>query len=270
VTPSLLAVFAHPDDESLACGGLLALCADRGARVSLLCLTRGEHGPGGEPTRLGDTRARELDAAAHVLGVDEVVLLEHEDGMLPWIDAAKLEADIRSAIRRVAPDVVVTFDADGLYGHPDHIAVHERTTAAVAEMGGEAPNLLYVSMQPGAMRAVVEAAGARGPAVESTAAGRDAAAKPTATVLGIADPDAFGAMAPPPTLSIDVGRFATRKLQALRRHRSQVAQGVFDVLDEGDAPRVLGREHYRHASVGARGQTFVDALPESTSPAGPS
>src|ERR671911_598751 len=95
---SLLAVFAHPDDEALACGGLLAWCAALGARVSLLCTTRGEHGwpRGGD---IGATRTRELEAAARVLGVADIVVLDHEDGMLPWIDAASLEADIGNTIR---------------------------------------------------------------------------------------------------------------------------------------------------------------------------
>jgi LmbE family N-acetylglucosaminyl deacetylase len=162
----------------------------------------------------------------------------------------------------------------------------------VAALGDEAPSLLYVSMPPGAMRALVRAAGARGPAAgatprasqgpagstpaenHGTATGSTAssgtAPTPVAAVLGIADPDAFGAMAPEPTLVLDVGRVAARKLRALRCHRSQVAGGVFDALDERDAPRVLGKEHYRHASVGARAPTFVDALFESTPPARPS
>jgi LmbE family N-acetylglucosaminyl deacetylase len=67
-------------------------------------------------------------------------------------------------------------------------------------------------------------------------------------------------MAPAPTLVLDVGRFASQKLQALRCHRTQVANGVFDSIDERDAARLLGTEHYRHAPVGARGRTFIDAL----------
>ena len=73
---SLLAVFAHPDDESLACGGLLAWCAHLGADVSLLCMTHGEHGPGGEDVRR--TRRRELEAAARALGLRAVTLLDHD------------------------------------------------------------------------------------------------------------------------------------------------------------------------------------------------
>src|SRR4029078_419124 len=146
---SLLAVFAHPDDESLACGGLIARCADLGAQVSLLCVTHCEHGQG---TRLGEVRAQELREASRVLGIANLVLLHYQDGMLPWVDAEHLEADIHAAIRRFNPHVVVTFDEDGLYWHPDHIAVHERTTAAVAAMGANGPALYYVTMPRGCAR----------------------------------------------------------------------------------------------------------------------
>ena len=112
----------------------------------------------------GELRAQELGAACRALGVADLVLLDYEDGMLPWVDRGQLEADIRRAIHRFRPDVVITFDEDGLYWHPDHIAVHERTTAAVAAAGVDGPALYYVTMPPGGMRAVVAArAGERWP-----------------------------------------------------------------------------------------------------------
>ncbi len=256
-SPSLLAVLAHPDDESLACGGLLAWCAERGARVSLLCLTRGEHGPGGRPEDLGAKRALELEQAARVLGVRETTLLGYEDGMLPWLDATRLEAEIRDAIDRLRPEVVVTFDEDGLYGHPDHVAVHELTAAAVSAFGEAGPALFYVSMPRGAMRSLVDAGRARSvdTPTDSSHVGYVA---PIAVVLGVGDPDAFGAMAPPPTLVLDVQRFAVTKLHALRCHRTQVAGTVVELLHDDDAEVVLGVEHYRRARVGAAGRTFVD------------
>ena len=239
-SPALLAVFAHPDDESLACGGLLARCADGGAHVSLLCLTHGEHGPGQGAEPLREARARELADAARVLGIRDVVLLDHADGMIPWIEPALVEADILDAIRRFRPDVVITFDEDGLYWHPDHIAVHARTTEAVARLGPDGPALVYVSMPAGAMRALVEAE--PGPA----------------TLLGVADPDAFGSMAPLPTLVFDAGSLASRKLAALRCHRSQVAGGALERLDDERAARFLGIEHYRRAAVGSRAEAFIE------------
>jgi N-acetyl-1-D-myo-inositol-2-amino-2-deoxy-alpha-D-glucopyranoside deacetylase len=252
----LLGVFAHPDDESLACGGLLARCAALGAAVTLLCLTRGEGGPGldtaedgengGTETRrrrLAALRTQELDAASRVLGVSDLVVLDHADGMLPWIEAEALDADIRAALERLRPDVVITFGPDGLYWHPDHIAVHERTTAVVAAAGDAAPALYYVTMPPGQMRAVAEQARAGG-----------------AVVPGLDNPDAFGALAEPPTLVIEAGGYAARKLAALECHHSQFGASPIARISDGDAARLLGTEHYRRAAVGRVGVTFLDQL----------
>ena len=79
-------------------------------------------------------------------------------------------------------------------------------------------------------------------------------------ILGVADADAFGSMAPAPTLVVDAGEYACRKLAALRCHRSQVEGSALDCVDERDAPRLLGTEHYRRAEVGALGSVFVEGF----------
>ncbi len=247
---SLLAVFAHPDDESLASGGLLACCAHLGATVTLLCATRGEHGQG--EGDLGTIRAHELRAAARVLGIDAPVILGYEDGMLPWADRARLQSDIGTTIRRRRPEVVVTFDEDGLYGHPDHVAMYEDVTAAVAALGSTAPALYYVTMPAGAMRAVVAHAVAR--VTTSPANG------PSHAILGIDDADAFGAVAPPPSLILDVGPYAVRKLAALECHASQMHGCALLTVSDRDAARFLGTEHYRRADVGSHGDAFIEHL----------
>jgi len=176
-------------------------------------------------------------------------LLDHEDGMLPWIDAAKLEADILDAIRRFQPNVVVTFDEDGLYWHPDHIAVHERTTAAIASLGAAGPALRYVSMPTGRMRALVDTASKH----------PDGGNEPPMHILGVADADAFGSMAPAPTLVFEAGEeIATRKLAALRCHRTQLEGSALAHLSEEDAVLFLGTEHYRRAGVGSRDDVFIE------------
>lgn len=291
---SLLAVFAHPDDESIACGGLLAWCAHLGSEVSLLCMTRGEHGRGstagseegalrsnlcvthdehGEsPGEVSRKRQRELEAAARALGIGAVTLLDHEDGMLPWLAAGPLRSEIEGAIRVRRPEVVVTFDVDGLYWHPDHVAVHELTTAAVMELGDAAPALYYVTMPPGSMRAVADhAAHAFRSRIETETARPGHAAdpdnargavglEPPSSILGVEDPDAFGSAAPAPTLVVDAGVFATRKLAALTCHASQFRGSALAYVTERDAPRLLGVEHYRRAATGAAGPTFLDDL----------
>lgn len=251
---TLLAVFAHPDDESLAAGGLLAMAADAGATVAVQCLTRGEAVGAGadEATRQAVARQRtsELHEAATVLGVTDVEVLDHPDGMLPWVESASLEADIRRSLARLVPDVVVTFGPDGLYWHPDHIAVCERTTSVVAALTSPAPALYFVTTPPGQLRAVADEARRRG--------------APPWLIRGLDDPDAFGAMAAPPSLVVDVTRVAPRKLAALGCHRSQTAGGAIDALTVDDAPRLFGVEHYRRVEVGRTGPTFIDRFAATT------
>ena len=247
--PHLLVVFAHPDDESLACGATIARAAAAGVVVTIASLSRGDAGPATtdvEPSRLGPVRARELEDAGQVLGAAEVVSFDHADGMLTWIDAEALVSDIALLIRASRADAVVTFGADGLYWHPDHIAVHERTTDAVSRLGSEAPALYYVTMPPGQMRAVMDADPAH-----------------RAVVPGLPDADAFGAAAAPPSLVVPCGRFAAIKLAAIRCHRSQFADSAFAGLSDDVARRVLDVEHFHRASVGATGPSVLDALASS-------
>ncbi len=244
---SLLAVFAHPDDESVACGGLLAWCARLGARTSLLCLTHGENRSGVRDMVLYDARAHELKEAAQVLGIGELILLDYPDGFLPWINQSELEGRITAEIRRGHPDVVITFGADGLYWHPDHIAVSQRTTAAVAALGEDAPELYYVTMPLGVMWRIVSEF------PDSSGRGRP-------TLLGVVELDAFGLGANPPTLVADVRSCAVRKLTAIKCHRTQVADGALQNIPDHDAARLLGMEHFHRAPVGSGGETFIDQL----------
>jgi len=133
----LMCVLAHPDDESLATGGILAKYAAAGVQTYLVMATRGERGWSGPaaddpgPQALGRLREAELRAAAQVLGLREVVFLDYQDGELDQADHAEAIARIVTHFRRVHPDVVVTFDPNGMYGHPDHIAISQLTTTAV-------------------------------------------------------------------------------------------------------------------------------------------
>jgi LmbE family N-acetylglucosaminyl deacetylase len=130
----LLGVFAHPDDEVFCAGGTMARAAEAGAEVMIVSATRGERGQIRDPaaaTRrtLGAVRERELSAAAAELGVRRVQVLDYADGTLPR-HRSSLGAAIADIARRFDPDTVVTFGADGGYGHPDHVAISELTTRA--------------------------------------------------------------------------------------------------------------------------------------------
>lgn len=137
----LMAVLAHPDDESLGMGGTLAKYAAEGVEVFLVTATRGEGGrfrgiPRGEEghpgsVELGRIREAELRQAAAALGVREIALLDYLDQHLDAADPREAIGRIVSHIRRRRPDVVITFAPDGAYGHPDHIAISQFTTAAV-------------------------------------------------------------------------------------------------------------------------------------------
>jgi len=142
----LMAVFAHPDDESLAAGGLLAKYAAEGVETYLVCATRGEAGRyidgyGQVPAEtLGRIRTNELRRATEILGIRRTFFLGYRDGQLDQVDPDEASARIAEHIRMVRPDVILTFGPDGLYGHPDHIAISQLTSAAVvaaAETRGE-------------------------------------------------------------------------------------------------------------------------------------
>ena len=136
-TLRLLAVLAHPDDEAMGLGGTLARYAAEGVETFLVTATRGERGWTGPPeadpgpVALGAIREAELRASAAVLGIRAVTLLDYVDGDLDRADPAVIVGDLVAHLRAVRPQVVVTFGPDGAYGHPDHIAICQFTTAAV-------------------------------------------------------------------------------------------------------------------------------------------
>jgi LmbE family N-acetylglucosaminyl deacetylase len=137
----LMAVLAHPDDESLGFGGSLAKYSSEGVDVFLLTATRGDggryrgHRPGDPQhpgkSALASIRETELRAAATALGVSEVSLLDYHDQDLDRANPREAVTAIAGHLRRVQPHVVVTFGPDGAYGHPDHVAISQFTTAAV-------------------------------------------------------------------------------------------------------------------------------------------
>jgi LmbE family N-acetylglucosaminyl deacetylase len=146
-TLKLMCILAHPDDESLGNGGILARYAAEGVETYLVTATRGERGWFGDQSNypgleaLGKRREAELLAAASVLGIHRVEFLDYLDGDLDQASPVEAVAKIALHLRRVKPDVVVTFGPDGAYGHPDHIAIGQFTSAAIVEAAN--PDALY-------------------------------------------------------------------------------------------------------------------------------
>lgn len=163
----LLVCAAHPDDESFGSGSLLAKYAAEGVEVTLICATNGDVGT--VPPELlekygsvGALRLAELDCAAGILGIKEVIRFGYRDsGMMgspdnhhteslwqaPLSDVAERIADV---MRRVQPQVVLTFDPYGGYGHPDHIKIHQATHAALDLLRDDPlrPQKVYYLMFP--------------------------------------------------------------------------------------------------------------------------
>lgn len=152
---SVLALFAHPDDEAFGTGATLAHYARNGAHVGLVCATNGDVGEIAEgvaatPETLWQVRQDELRCAAGNLGVHDLTFLNYRDsGMVGSDENADPRAYINApadevvqrlvrVIREQRPQVVITFDPSGAYGHPDHIAIHHHTVAAFHAAGDRA------------------------------------------------------------------------------------------------------------------------------------
>jgi len=128
---SVLAVVAHPDDESFGLGAVLDAFARRGTRTAVLCLTHGENSTvQGIADDLALVREGELAAAARTLGVTEVSLLAHPDGSLAEVCRSRLAGDVLDAARAVRADGLLVFDTSGVTGHPDHAAATEAALLA--------------------------------------------------------------------------------------------------------------------------------------------
>jgi len=261
----LLLVHAHPDDESIGTGATMAAYAAQGAGVTLVTCTRGELGEIippelahlGTGDRLGEYRAGELAAACAALGVTDHRFLGgpgrwRDSGMmglpsnqLPgcfWqADAGEAAAELAAVIREVAPQVIVTYDANGFYGHPDHIQAHRVTRRAVlaaadpaaAAVGGAPWRVakLYATAMP---RSVLAAAIRLGP----DAPARFRQAGPVADLpFGVADEQV--------TTEIDGTGQLAAKVAALRSHATQIAvEEPYFALSDLVGQRISAREHY--------------------------
>lgn len=224
MSPRMLVVVAHPDDETFGCGSVLAHAAARGVETVVACATRGElgeiaPGTGIERDDLGDAREAELRAAAAELGVARVVMLGWRDSGVegeaaPESLAAAATDDVAAAVRRVIeaerPDVVVT--PDGLDGHRDHAAIARATLQAVRETSAP-PARTYVWCLP-------------------------------QSILGafVGDPT-VGTPDDTITTVIDTKEHLDRRWRAMRMHASQVPP--FDAMSTDQQEAFLTVDHLR-------------------------
>jgi N-acetyl-1-D-myo-inositol-2-amino-2-deoxy-alpha-D-glucopyranoside deacetylase len=263
-TPRLLFVHAHPDDETLTTGATIAHYAARGAQVHVVTCTLGEEGEVigerlaqlavDDADQLGGFRIGELTAALEALGIGEPVFL---GGAGHWRDSGMegtpprrrqrfVDADPREAvgalvaiIRELRPHVVVTYDSNGGYGHPDHIHAHEVTKAAVAASGGAeypgepwtVPKLYWTVMATSAM-----------------AAGLDALEDVPADWIRVSIDDVpFGYPDDAIDAVMEVGEQLPAKVAALHAHATQVTvapNGRSCTLSNNIALPIGATEHY--------------------------
>ena len=143
-TPRFMGIWAHPDDEAFGTAGTMARAVSGGHPVAVVSATRGEAGKIADPAlateeNLGQVRERELLNACAAVGVHDVSFLDYVDGHLHEADPYEAIGRVVRQLRRFRPDVVMTFPANGGYGHLDHMAIHRFTLAALESAASDEP-----------------------------------------------------------------------------------------------------------------------------------
>ena len=133
-----LLIFAHPDDETIGCGGTIAKLASDGVEVFLITATKGEKSRFKisieENAELGSVRSIELKRAARTLGIKKSFQLDYPDGGLKDVDGTTLTDKIKEIILKIDPNIIITFEPGGLNGHPDHIAISRAASRAFDDL----------------------------------------------------------------------------------------------------------------------------------------
>lgn len=232
----MLGVFAHPDDE-MGVVGTLAMYAAQGAKVHLVCVTRGELGEISDPSlasreSLGKVREGELRKVCRILGIEEPFFLGYRDSGMPGTadnshpaslnqaDPAEVMGKLVRLIRQLRPQVVLTFDERGIYGHPDHLAIHRHTKEAFFLAGDKASyseqfsrgispfspqRLYYFTIPRSRLRQMVQQMEAAGITMPSD----------------FPDPEDIGTPDEEVTTAIDVSSYLELKRRATAAHRTQ-------------------------------------------------
>jgi LmbE family N-acetylglucosaminyl deacetylase len=203
----ILLVFSHPDDESFGVAGIAAKYSHEGIPVDLICATRGEKG-----TRLdvpdnvstGVAREAELKDAAAVIGIRNIYFLGYIDGEVKKVTRIEIQDKILKIMRKLDPEVVITFGPDGITGHPDHIAIGKAATHAFKSLYHQNKSrrkLYYVTL------------------VRSNFRDSRLATRPDNQVI-----------------SFDIGEYFETKIKAIEMHRSQ--QDARDFLEELESSEI--------------------------------
>ena len=262
--PRLLACFAHPDDEAFPVGGALAAHAARGVTVGLVTATLGEEGeirqPGSATAEtLASVRRAELSCSARTLGLTEPVVLSYRDSGMAgapanqypsaFINAPAEEVVERLAaeIRRFRPQVVLTFEPGGLYGHPDHIAISHHTTQACQKAGDPTafPHQLTEGTKPHSPERLFYSARPAGFRMEWALKLREAGLD---VPLPSPERAAEGTPVEEIHLEMDLTDQLDIKMDCIRCHRTQMAPDwPYDRVPREVAAAILGREYYIRA-----------------------
>lgn len=259
---TLMAVHAHPDDEATSTGGVLARYAAEGLTTVLVTCTNGALGdsgsvkPGDADHRIDDVvalRAAELAASCRILGVTHAHQLGYLDsGMDGWSQndapgsfwttpVADAAARLAALVEQYRPDVVVTYDAQGFYGHPDHVQAH-RVTLAALDLAGSAAKLYFTTVRSSSMalfRQRMEEAGEQFPGTDQPGTDQAATDQP-----GSGDGPAFGVPDDQVGADIDCTAFAQAKFDALAAHASQAENIFFLKLPVPVFTELMGHEAF--------------------------
>ncbi len=256
----VLLIFAHPDDEAFGCAGSIAALTEAGTPVVLVTATRGEVGEISNErlatlTTVGAVREMELRAAMALVGVEDVRFLGYRDsGMegtpenddprsLRQATLDEVVAQLTAHIRAIRPEAVITFGEDGIYGHPDHIAIHHATVAAIHAAADD--------RQP-------EGLGApwRLPALYFTAVPREriqAMAQRTDGPFRHMSAEQLARLGTPEediTMRLDVSPYRSLKERVIRAHQTQVGEGgPMASLPREQVEAFLSREHFMRAPL---------------------
>ncbi|MFF1692187.1 PIG-L family deacetylase [Streptomyces sp. NPDC058257] len=249
---TLMAVHAHPDDEATGTGGVLARYAAEGIRTVLVTCTDGGCGdgpggvkpgePGHDPAAVALMRRQELEASCEVLKVSDLEMLDYADsGMIGWpsndapgsfwrTPVEEGAARLAELMRHYRPDVVVTYDENGFYGHPDHIQAH-RITMAALEMTALTPKVYWTTMPRSAMQQFGETMRELGDMPEPDPAEAAAMAE-----IGLPDDEI--------TTWVDTTAFSGQKFDALAAHASQGENIFFLKMGKERFGELMGMETF--------------------------